>query len=186
MAAGEESNIVKLLRVYAASVQDAENALQQLYSERRIDNATGVTLTLLGEIVGQPRRGITDDDVYRRYVRARVKTNRSNGVVQDLIRITELVLDDDEVGIHVKQERVATVVVQLNKDALDYSLAQIVRDFLVEGVAGGVHVIVEFTPAARAATFAFASYGGGTPPEGKGFGTVLGDYDEGIFASALD
>ncbi len=173
----------KFLTAVAGSIQSVEDALQQLYTERRIDTAVATQLDVLGRIVGQPRLGLSDSD-YRRHVRARIATNRSNGSAEDIIKITRLVLDDDDVYIHVEQQQVATVVVDLRDTPVAYALAQIVRDFLTDGVSAGVRLIVEFTSAPLEETFSFAALGGGDGP-GLGFGSFADPEDGGAWSAAL-
>lgn len=179
-----DHNISALLQALMASVQDAEDALQQLYSGRRIDTAIGAQLDIIGKVVGQVR-GELDDDDYRRHCRARIATNRSNGTAEDLIRISRLVLDDDEVYIHIETEGPAAVVVRLEKNSQSYAVARIVTTFLQQGKAAGVKLIVEITTLDRENTFSFAPYGGGTGP-GKGFGYTADPLVGGGFASALE
>lgn len=177
--ADADNNITLFLRAVLASVQDVENALQQLFRERRIDTAVGEQLDVLGRLVGQKRNGLSDDD-YRRYVRARIAANRSNGSYEDLIKVTGLVLDDDAAYIHVRRAGTATVIVKVEDILLTMALGDIVLTFLKQAVAAGVRLILEFDIQAEADTFCF--FGG----PGKGFGSSQIVVDGGKFAAALD
>jgi hypothetical protein len=82
------------LRVVAAEVQALEVALIDLYTLRAIDTATGEELTRIGERVGQPRAGMSNDFTYRRIVRARIASNRSRGTANDIIRVARAALPE--------------------------------------------------------------------------------------------
>lgn len=182
--ADASNNITLFLGALMESVQSAEDAIQQLFSERRIDTAVGAQLDIIGKIVGQAR-GELDDDTYRRYCRARIATNRSNGTFEDIIKVAGLVLDDDAISIRVEQQQIATIVVRLVVDSQSYALARIVTDFLKQARAAGVKLVVEVTTLTRANSFSFAAYGGADGP-GKGFGYTNDAGLGGGFASALD
>jgi hypothetical protein len=58
--------------------QEVEDVASDLYTKRTIDTATGDTLDIIGEIVGQLRGGLSDDD-YRSAIRFRIQLNVSCG-----------------------------------------------------------------------------------------------------------
>lgn len=70
----------------SANVQQLEAALFDLIDQTAIGTATGVFLEQLGEIVGEDRGGAIDA-LYRRYIRARVRANRSSGTFEDVIEV---------------------------------------------------------------------------------------------------
>lgn len=84
-------NLEALISALIAQVQDIENSAFDLYLQRWVDSAVGVNLDNLGELVGQPREGRLDGE-YRRWIKARILVNRTNGHGDDLIRIAELVI----------------------------------------------------------------------------------------------
>ena len=81
------TSLVTLLEELGASVQEVEDAFFDLVDQLAISNATGVWLDRLGAIVGEARAGEASDILYRRYVRARVKANRSNGTLEDVLGV---------------------------------------------------------------------------------------------------
>lgn len=172
------NNITLFMQAVLASVQDVENALQQLYRERRVDVAVGAQLDILGKVVGQPRQDL-DDDTYRRYIRARVSTNRSDGVVEDLITITDLIVDETGSYIIVRRGSTASVMVKVDLDSQTFALMGIVRDFLVQAVSAGVRLVVEFRQQTAADTFCF--FGG----VGKGFSSRNISVSAGKLAAAI-
>lgn len=154
------NNIEKLIATLATPFQSLENVLQQLLSERSVDTAVGAQLDVIGKLVGQPRNGMVDDD-YRRYVRARITTNRANGVVEDLITITELVIYDDASYIKVETQGIATVMVRIEDLTVTTSLAAVLIDFLNDAVSAGVRVILEYSDQAPATWFKWDTVGQG-------------------------
>ena len=78
--------IVALLKSWAAQVQGTEDVAYDLRLQRALDSATGVSLDLLGAIVGQGRGGRTDAQ-YRLWIAGRVLVNKSRGKAPQLIAI---------------------------------------------------------------------------------------------------
>lgn len=86
--------------------QDLEDAFQSLFSLPSIDNSEGVNLDVIGRIVGQPRT--VEDSIYRRFLKARIGVNRSDGTATALYRIfrglfgeaVSLIIRTDQLGPH--------------------------------------------------------------------------------------
>src|SRR5687768_16247400 len=97
------NNIEKLLAVSVAPAQDLENCLQQLRLYRFVDTAEGDQLDIIGRIVGLDREGLDDDD-YRRYIRARIAANNSNGTIEDLLTVAFLVVYDADAHYEVDNQ----------------------------------------------------------------------------------
>lgn len=145
-------------------IQELEDAALAVYAQRHLDVAEGAQLDQLGALVGEPRAGLEDAD-YRRRIRARIAHNRSQGLVEDVIRIARLIVYNAGASITVEQQDVATVVVRVGALATDAAVAADLISFLRTGVAAGVRVLVEYSEAAPADTFTFDG------PEGLGFPT---------------
>lgn len=136
-------NIEKLVAAFALPAQGVEDMLWDLFTLRSVLEAVGAQLDVIGKIVGQPRNGL-DDDLYRRYILARISVNRSRGVASDLIRITRLVLTGiDDAIIEVESQPIATVVVRITGAILEQEVVDLLFSFLRDAVAGGVRLIVE-------------------------------------------
>ncbi len=139
----DPNNIKKLLTaIISAGIQPVENSLQDLLLNRSVSTAVGYQLDILGKIVGQVRQGL-DDDTYRRYIRARITTNRSDGVIEDLITISDLVVFVDSATYQVDNQGAAAVVLRILGIATSEDLANVVIDFLNDAVSAGVRVILE-------------------------------------------
>lgn len=74
-------------------VQDLEDTVWRVLESRLIDTATGRELRILGQIVGQPNLGPWTDDVYRLFIKGRVRANRSNGRIKDILDVASVVCD---------------------------------------------------------------------------------------------
>lgn len=150
------TNVEKLIIALVGPAQDIENCLQQLLLNRAVSTATGVQLDLLGRIVGQLRLGQNDDD-YRRFIRARIATNRSGGVTEDLLTIMGLIVNSVSASYHVERSGVATVVARIDGIAVDDSLGDIVFGFLKSAKSGGVRLVVQWSESLPENTFRFDS-----------------------------
>jgi hypothetical protein len=137
------NNIEKLLAVIISPAQDIEDALQQLKTERWVDTAVGDQLDIIGRIVGQPREGRVDDD-YRRFIRARIATNNSDGTFEDLITVAFLVIYDENAQFIVTNEGTATVRLHVYGVVTDPDLAEVLYSFARSAASAGVRIVVEW------------------------------------------
>lgn len=150
----------KFISALTGAMQSLRDTLQTMLTDRRIDTAIGAQLDVLGKIVGQPRNGLVDAD-YRRYIRARILTNKSNGRISEVIRIAKLITAEEAPRIKVENDGVAALVVNLEDVPISRDLAAIVQEFMLQAVGGGVRVYVRYTPSALAGAFALDGLGVG-------------------------
>ena len=150
----DPNNIEKLLTASCASIQDLETVCQQVLTQRSIDTAVGAQLDVIGVIVYQDRNGL-DDETYRRYLRATIATHRSNGTVENLIRVADLVIFDDDALYTVEPQNYGTVRMRIENLAIDVGLAATVFTFLARTASTGVRVILEFGSGAPAGWFRY-------------------------------
>lgn len=161
----DQNNITRLLTAWLSGVQDVENVLQQLYSNRSIDTAVGYQLEVLGRLVGQGREGLSDD-IYRRRIRARVSANRSKGTISEIIKVADLVVNDVNATLVVKNQGAAGYVLQVADIAFSLMDSLVLRDMLADSTAAGVRVIVETNADVPSSAFNFSD------GPGKGFGSL--------------
>ncbi len=142
-------------------IQDIENAFWQLLVERSIAAGIGEQLNVIGRIVNQPRDGLVDED-YRRYLRARIATNKAEGLGEDLIRIARLIVYDTAAQIELVHlnpvypffnQDTATVIVRINNIAVTDTIADTLNNFLQSAKSAGVRLIVESSTVTPANTF---------------------------------
>lgn len=123
--------------VMGEQIQDIEDIGFELFGRLDIDNQEGEQLDGIGEIVGQPREGLTDDE-YRVFLKARIAVNVSEGDAERLINTWKLLMDANTVElIENFPAEVSfytdTSIGNPNLEALAFELIQLVA-------AGGVRV----------------------------------------------
>lgn len=91
--AGLTLRFLPMIDVYVNEVQELENALWGLIAKFDLDVADAIWLDRLGYIVGENREG-ENDDVFRRLIRARIMANKSDGTVEEILAVLNMVLDD--------------------------------------------------------------------------------------------
>jgi hypothetical protein len=79
------------IATFLSQTQHAEDALHATVEAWSIDTAVGWRLDILGAKVGQVRTG-SSDDVYRLWIQARIRANRSSGRMKDLLGIADLLM----------------------------------------------------------------------------------------------
>lgn len=144
---------IKSITALVRPMQALEVTLQALLLQRQLDYAAGAQLTTVGRKVGQPRNGVTDDVIYRRYVRARVRANRSRGTIEDVIVISVLIVNDEDATHRVHNEGNATMILRIEGVAMTAALSDILIDFLRPAVAAGVRIILETSEYPPSETF---------------------------------
>lgn len=177
-------NYLAFLTSLVTPIQSVENAMRQLLLERDIYTAIGDQLDTLGKIVGQPRNGLSDTQ-YRRYLLARIGTSKSNGIVEDLLAISVLVVNDTDVLHTIETQGIAALVLSLTGDVVTDDVAEDLIVFLRDAVSAGVRIIIEYYTFAEASSFTFAAaaFLSGAQLTGVGFLTVNFNADYQLFPS---
>lgn len=178
-----ETNIKKQMRALMGPFQVLEDTIQASIVGLRVNDAVGAQLRILGKIVGEPYAG-QDDDTYRRFVRARIATNNSDGLIEDHITVAKLVIGDDAMTVHVKHRGNGETEVELQDVVVGTALADIVHTFLQDAAGAGIRVVVGYWPAVESELFTFAAFPG-DDQLGKGFGWTEDDDMGGVFAGAI-
>lgn len=78
--------------------QELENVLFDFYSFLSIDSMIGQQLNVIGNIVGQPRNGLSDIQ-YRVYIKAKIGQNVGSGTLKDIRTVWQLILPANNVQI---------------------------------------------------------------------------------------
>lgn len=149
-----QPNVIALVTALVSEAQNVETALWQLWTQRSIALAVGSQLDVIGSIVVQPRAGASDAD-YRRYLSARIATNRSSGAFEDFIRIMVLVINNTAATYDVENNGTATVVAWIRAIAVTDALANILFSFLSHANSGGVRIVEKWSNVVETATFKF-------------------------------
>lgn len=79
----------RFLSALMRPLQEVRKASWDVFTLTNVETAEGDALDTLGDIVGEPRRDRLDD-VYRRWIRARIRANRSDGKASDLYAVLGL------------------------------------------------------------------------------------------------
>ena len=169
-------NIQGIIEVYAEQVQELEDVLFDMFTNRTLADATGQQLDEIGEIVGITRTSL-DDDIYRIFILFKIGSNRSRATMESIISLFLLISGSEKV--FVQNEGGGSI-------SITYSTANTpdFETFLAANmprvIAGGVKIsgfIVEDGDAA----FAFA----GDIAGGLGFGDLNDPTAGGQFASVV-
>ena len=134
-----------ILAAVCAEVQEIENAIWQLASERGIvllyldgdpqfSEAVGHQLDVVGKIFRQTRGAMTDAE-YRLALRAKIRVLKSSGTVEELIAVFFCV--EPDALITVTTWPPAYVTVELS-DVIEHWKSDLYRSFLRQARAGGV------------------------------------------------
>lgn len=83
------NNLELLVRSYAVEAQALNDAATELLDAVSLDEAVGVQLDGLGQIIGIERNGLSDG-LYRSLLRAYIRVNTSGGTIEDLLEIARL------------------------------------------------------------------------------------------------
>ncbi len=100
-------------KAYLRQVQKLENASWDVLLLRFLDSAVGVHLDVIGRLVGELRQD-RDDTTYRRFIRARVRINRSKGNTVDVLDVLGIITTTP---LHFKEFQPAALWVQLDQIA---------------------------------------------------------------------
>ncbi len=171
-----DSNIGKLMAIFAAQMQKLEQTVQRVEEWRDIDKAEGTTLDRIGENVGQPR-GVATDEIFRILIKSKIARNLSKGDINTIITVLATALNTDPSEIRIVElyndpvapEPAAISIIQLplkriNEVGMDPAqFARIVQRTVAAGVRVGV---IELT-----GTFKYGSIGDPPDPE-MGFADI--------------
>lgn len=80
------TNLRALMGLIVARYQGLEDALYPLVTDRTLVDGVGDALDQWGDLVGEPRFALTDDE-YRRVIQVRILVNLSNGTPERLLTI---------------------------------------------------------------------------------------------------
>jgi hypothetical protein len=153
-------NLVALLTAYLDEVQILETAIDGVRSSQTIDGALaigGAPLDALGALVGQAREG-RDDDSYARHIRARIAVNRSQGLVEDILRIARAILPDHGAYAFVLTKHPPKMFALFVDGAMaSISEASDLASFIQAGAKAGTQAFLLYTISDPADAFRFDS-----------------------------
>lgn len=163
----------KLCATYLWQVQHIEDAVHESVRVWKLNNATGWRLAVIGDLVGQPRIGATDD-IYRNYIKTRILVNSSDGRHETLNKIASILIP----GFSCYELNDVRFYEIANPD-LTYSELVVARGLLKETSA--CRIEVHWVPDEMA--FEFSSASGTEIDAPGGFDDSLGTINAGTFAT---
>lgn len=143
-----------------------EDAIEyELYLAQWISTASGALLNAVGELVGEPRLG-RSDDLYRLWIQARVRINRTQGTAADSYHLIRLIAGT-ATDVHYLPMPPAAYTIEVNGTDVDahemYKLLDAVRP-------AGVQMNLIYTPDSDLTTlFTFSETATVTTDPIKGF-----------------
>lgn len=164
-------NVQAVVDAIAEQVQELEDSGQALFGLVSIDDSQGVQLDLLGRAVGQKRGGVSDP-MYRLYLRARIRANKSSGTPEELFAVLQAMFNGAAVLRYYPSTDTAFVL-RVLAPGMSPPEAAVARELAtVAAKLAGVRAILEWQPGPDDQTF--ATDGG----DGLGFGDAT-DLDVG-------
>lgn len=149
-----KTNNTLVLTAFATQIQELETAWFDLYVMRRLGDAEGVQLEILGRLVGQPRDGRSDAD-YERFINARIAANNSEGLISDFNRVARAVLNDATLEITYSVGYPAGLTMHIVSAQLASNTADILIEFLRDTALGGVRIQLQYLNASLANSLIF-------------------------------
>jgi hypothetical protein len=168
----DKPRILALLQSYVTQIQALEDVFWDMFTKRWIDGGEGVQLDVVGRIVGEKRQG-SEDEEYRAFLRARIRVNRSVGLMADMVKIVALIQGDD---LPVAAWEYFPHAIRLEPEgAVTVDPVRVGR-MLADAKPGGVALSFVYSMAERANTFLFADVDGGfAPTDAQSFGDYESD-----------
>lgn len=160
---------------FGLRTQTLESVFAALFNERSLTASVGAQLDGLGQIVDQPRNGLTDE-IYRIRLFAKIAQNVSKSTPEDLIGIFKLLMQANKVYYY---EVYPAAVYMTAIGGTPIGDTSEIRKAVNDSRAGGVSIDLLSTADDNA--FSFLE---DPDPDGRGFG-VLSDPDEGGFFARL-
>ena len=168
-----ESNFSKVVKIISDELEDIKQTYHNIEDINDVGKAEGRVLDAIGENVLQ-YRGELNDEIYRAMIRTKLRRNRADGTLRDIVVTLSQVLDVAEDKIILKEDEdsdfpiineVQVPISALARLAMtSRQLGQIINSIIVAGVKLEVIIFL--------GTY---EYGGLTPEGG-----VITDYDTGF------
>lgn len=154
-----ETNTQKALRIVLKPTVALQQAMLSVLTMRVLDTAVGVWLDVLGTLVGRPRNGIADDDIYRRYIRAQIASNKSNGTIDEILTIAELVINDPAASLQLDNTGDAAYILMIEDAPISSAVAVVLMDLMQRATSAGVQPILSYTETSFASVLLWDTQG---------------------------
>lgn len=174
--------IEAFLRALCEPLNELDKAAVDMITKMSIDNATGHQLELLRKKVGQPPADVPTETM-RAFIRARIKTNKSSGLGNQILQIARLVLKGyaaqpevsaaGDLRIRAHNHGYAAATLEIQGIDLDWELADfLLHLFLDVAIGTAINIQLVF----------FAQHDDVRDDHARAFtlGSVSEDIDEGL------
>lgn len=121
----------QIVKAIVDPMQEIEYVGNDLYINRRLSQATGAQLDGIGEIVGEPREGRSDED-YKEAIEFRIFINTSNAEPETLIRALKFTTNASRVRLW--EVSSATIQMFTNGSFIPDNLVTIMEEIAAAGV----------------------------------------------------
>lgn len=119
--------------------QQIEDAARDVEASRDVDQATGVSLDMLGSLVGQGREGASDAD-YRILIKARVLVNSGNGRGDEMIALLQLAVISGTWAFGELYPAAISVRINGETDSAAATISRLIRDLSGAGIGTNIAV----------------------------------------------
>lgn len=168
------------LKSYLRQTQLLVDAAYDVLVKRWIDNATGAQLDAIGRLVGEGRKG-REDELYRLFIRARIRINRSAGKVTDVLEVLAIISPGTSVRYH---ESYPAGIVIVYLEAPEYD-TQILFEMLRDTKAGGVRLNVVAPTGDPSKLFLYDDVDAPLNEPDHGYGDIDDPQDFGLLSDVL-
>lgn len=134
------SNDDKILSIEKRTLDAFRRELADVYNSLDLDMATGKTLDLYGDMIGQAR-GMASDDQYRIMIKSRILRNMTNGDYNSITRSVSLIFNCDPSEFKLTESESCVVKLEglpyetLNSSGIDLNNAiSIIAEVMPAGV----------------------------------------------------
>lgn len=167
------NNFETLVEGYVAEAQALNDAATELLQAVTIENATGVQLDGLGQIIGVERNGL-DDEPYRSLLRAYIAINSSGGTIEQLLTIARLATNTtiEDAAIELVEGSIAEFYIECT-ELLSAGVGDVFVDAVIQGKAAGVYAVAKYIETEP--VFAFDGDGGSKFDGGFYLRAAVGD-----------
>ena len=140
--------VEEIVRALANEVQVLEDAIYDVAISRSVEGAYGAQLDLLGNLVGEPREGLTDI-LYRRFIAGAIQVRRSTGTGPQIIELVRTLTGSTDVRL-INGGGAGYIVEYAVPVTIGGSLRNRVKDRITRATAAGVGVqLVEVVAPSR-------------------------------------
>lgn len=178
----ERPKLAAFVGELAARAQDLEAALFDVLEQTAVGTAVGIWLDRLGGVVGEERGG-EGDTLFRQYVQARVKANRSEGTLEDVIAVITAWYGSAFPTLLLTEPGRANLLVELSSPAVTATQVARLARLLKDTRAAGVGTQMLWQAQADADTFTFSSSASLESSSTQGFGDTSTPATGGAFRS---